>query len=109
MKNLAGIILVISIVMSCIVMGGCSEAEFTDELAKEIKWDYLMDFEITNKSFDDVIIEYVAGQYDGYWVMMIDATSHTPEITTENVAGVDIVYHDNNRLLAWKNGEFFTL
>lgn len=115
MKKLICLLLVV--VMTCTVLSGCEWEKVlglpgdqtVDELIAEMKWDYMMQNNITSVSHENVFVEFCAGLYNGYLVAMLDATRHVYDQTTVNVGGVDFTYFDGNRLIAYKNGEFLSL
>ena len=90
--------------------------EVDDEQLKQIKSDYLnMKKERLNYpdtvSIDNVYIVEYCGSYDGCIVMMIsDSTAmYIQEVRFTIVGGVGIRYNDGNEILAWKDGELYTL
>ena len=120
MKKLICFLLVV--VMTCTVLSGCEWSEWfykktttepneqtLEEIIAEMKWDYLMQNNITSVSHENVFVEFCAGLYNGYLVAMLDATRHVYDQTTVNVGGVDFTYFDGNRLIAYKDGEFLSL
>ena len=120
MKKLISLLLVV--VMTCTVLSGCEWSEWfykktttepndqtLEEIIAEMKWDYLMQNNITSVSHEDVFVEFCAGLYNGYLVAMVDASKDTYEKATITVGGVNFTYFDTNRLIAYKNGEFLSL
>ena len=120
MKKLICLLLVV--VMTCTVLSGCEWSEWfckktttepndqtLEEIISEMKWDYLMQNNITDVTHDNVLVEFCEGLYKGYLVAMVDATRHVYEKAIVNVGGVDFTYFDGNRLIAYKNGEFLSL
>lgn len=55
------------------------------------------------------IREYYDEYDDGAIVAMIDSCDYTANIWCEEVAGIDFMYGDGNRLLVLKDGAFYTL
>lgn len=107
MKKLTSVILILAILSSCIVFSGCNT--LSERRIKQMKEDYIKQFNIENVAPEDVILEYYAGNYFGYEVVMLDAEYHKRRVCEEYIDGVIITYYDFNCLYAWKNGTFYML
>ena len=66
-------------------------------------------FWLQNLDAEYVSIREYYGEYDGAIVAMIDSCDYTSNIWCEEVAGMDFMYGDGNRLLVLKDGTFHTL
>ncbi len=66
-------------------------------------------FWLQNLDAEYVSIREYYGEYDGAIVAMIDSCDYTANIWCEEVAGMDFMYGDGNRLLVLKDGTFHTL
>ncbi|MBR3999078.1 MAG: hypothetical protein IKI93_12135, partial [Clostridia bacterium] len=66
-------------------------------------------FWLQNLDAEYVSIREYYDEYDGAIVAMIDSCDYTANIWCEEVAGMDFMYGDGNRLLVLKDGTFHTL
>ena len=110
MKKLLSLILALTMISSCLALAGCNVNRTLDQtLEEQIKRDYITEFNIENMNFDDVIIDYYAGSYNGYEVLMLDSEYHDPETRVEQIGESLITYYDSNQLYAYSNGKFYSL
>ena len=107
-KKITSVLLILTIILSCFALVGCAgKLGYFKE--KRIKEDYIEFFNITDKTADDVVLDYYAGNYEGYEIVMLDVEWHDPVQWTEVLGETEINYKDFNRLYAWSNGEFLSL
>ena len=66
-------------------------------------------FWLQNLDAEYVSIREYYDEYDSAIVAMIDSCDYTANIWCEEVAGMDFMYGDGNRLLVLKDGAFYTL
>lgn len=87
----------------------------TIELANEIKLAYAKKYRedptpITLKELDSIGIRHYHGSFNGYHIVMMEGYFGFDQVLTTDIVGsVRIDYSDTNKLLAYKNGEFFSL
>ncbi len=106
MKRIISIILSAAILLSCCFMfSGC-----VDRFPSiEMKQRYAKQFDIEGVKTSEVLLEYYSGTYNGYTVVMLDASCHDFDEWQEKIGDNVINYPDTNRLLAYKGGKFITL
>lgn len=105
MKKLTSFLLVFAIISSCFAFMGC--INLNDDIT--MKEAYLRQFGIKDVKAEDVVIDYDAGTYNGARVVMLDAEWHDPNPWMEKIGEKSIRYYDNNRLLVYQLGKFYTL
>ncbi len=115
MRKIASLFIAFLMILSCcIAFSACRDETKKNplldiELANSMRKSYIRQFKIKDVAADDVLIEYYAGTYNGYSIVMLDASCHDFDEWQETVEDISIFYRDTNRLLAYKNGRFITL
>ena len=107
MKKLTCMVLILSILISCVSFVGCTL--LSKDIEMLMKEDYVKQFNITDVSAEDVVVDYYVGKYSDYHIVMLDAERHQREPWEENIEGISITYYDSNRLYGWNEDGFSTL
>lgn len=110
MKKSLSFILALTMISSCLALAGCNNEEQLGYFKEQkIKKDYISQFDISDVTANDVVLDYYGGNYNGYEIVMLDTECHDPETRVEQIGDSSITYYDSNQLYAWKNGNFYTL
>lgn len=106
-KYVSRLLALVILLTSVLAFSGCDILSEKKEM--QIKEDYVSQFNITDVAPEDVVVDYYAGNWNGYEIIMLDAECHRREVWEEKIGDVTLTYYDSNRLYAWSEGGFITL
>ena len=109
MKKITSILLIMTIILSCLALVGCGKNDFNEELKIEIIEDYLIWSGIqSDKTIEEIEYEYFGTYGDSVAIYFHTAGAYeTP--TKEKVAGLTFSYPDSRVIRIWNNGKFYKM